>query len=121
MDNQRQARGLVRVGIVVLTVTCAAVAYRSAAAGDVGSEAFVTVSYGALLLLLRFLRAYDRQRPAQAEAGRSGLSVHSLPPCSPRRFPASCRGPSTVVIGVWSAAAATSAGGFVLVIRQRRL
>ncbi|OEL29507.1 hypothetical protein BAE44_0009474 [Dichanthelium oligosanthes] len=38
-------------------------AYRAAAAGDVGSTAFVAVSYFTLLLLFQRLRAYERLPP----------------------------------------------------------
>ncbi|CAD6340323.1 unnamed protein product [Miscanthus lutarioriparius] len=54
-------------GAVLRTVTGASAIYTAAAAGDVASVAFVIVSYGALLPLLRFLRAYE-VAPTEAEA-----------------------------------------------------
>ncbi|XP_066371972.1 uncharacterized protein [Miscanthus floridulus] len=47
-------------GLTVVTLTSGVSAYRAAAAGDVGSTAFVGASYAALLLLFRSLRAYER-------------------------------------------------------------
>ncbi|RCV20177.1 hypothetical protein SETIT_4G035300v2 [Setaria italica] len=129
MDNRREegpadARGLVRAGVVLLTVTCAAAAYRSAAAGDVGSVAFVIVTYGALLLLLRFLRAYElvMAAPEAAADDRVRLirrKVWALCTLLTAMFAWKVAGvvPWPVAIGVWAAAAATSAGGFVLMFR----
>ncbi|CAL5050949.1 unnamed protein product [Urochloa decumbens] len=54
---------LVRAGLIFLTLTSAASAYRATAAGEVGSTAFVAVSYATLLLLFRSLRAYERLPP----------------------------------------------------------
>ncbi|CAD6343159.1 unnamed protein product [Miscanthus lutarioriparius] len=50
-------------GLTAVTLTSGVSAYRAAAAGDVGSAAFVGVSYAALLLLFRSLRAYERLPP----------------------------------------------------------
>ncbi|KAL6606211.1 hypothetical protein ACP70R_041864 [Stipagrostis hirtigluma subsp. patula] len=60
-------RGLVPAGLAVLIVTCGAAIDRAAAAGDVASLAFVAVIYGALLLLLRPLRAYEHAPPEQRQ------------------------------------------------------
>ncbi|OEL38387.1 hypothetical protein BAE44_0000594 [Dichanthelium oligosanthes] len=131
MDRQRDpvaddARGLVRAGVLLLTVTCAAAAYRSVAAGDAGSVAFVTVSYGALLLLLRFLRAYELaqalEEAAAAERERLRRKVWALCTLLTAMFAWKVASvmPWPVATGVWAAAAVTSAGGFVLMFRQRR-
>ncbi|CAN6191229.1 unnamed protein product [Urochloa humidicola] len=133
MNNHRQepaydARVLTCAGVVVLTITCSVTTYRSVAAGDIGSVAFVIVSYGALLLLLRFLRAYDKMvmaAEAAAAADREQLrrKVWALCTLLTAMFAWKVAGvmPWPVAIGVWTAAAATSAGGFVLMFRQRRL
>ncbi|CAD6337749.1 unnamed protein product [Miscanthus lutarioriparius] len=130
MEHQRvagvdAAGGLGRAGVVLLTVTGAAAAYRAAAAGDVAFVAFVIVSYSALLLLLRFLRA-DELAPPEAAVGRERLRRRVWALCMllsvmfAWKF-ASVK-PWPVAVGVWAAAAATSAGGFVLLFRpQRRL
>ncbi|GJN00935.1 hypothetical protein PR202_ga18162 [Eleusine coracana subsp. coracana] len=65
--------GLVRVGLVVVTLTSAVAAYRAAAAGDVGSTAFVAASYATLLLLFRRLRAYERLPPEAGDDRRGRL------------------------------------------------
>ncbi|CAL5045855.1 unnamed protein product [Urochloa decumbens] len=61
---------LVRAALIFLTLASAMSAYRAAAAGDVGSTAFVAVSYATLLLLFRSLRAYERLPPGAADDGR---------------------------------------------------
>ena len=50
-------------GLTAVTLTSGVSAYRAAAAGDVGSAAFVGASYAALLHLFRRLRAYERLPP----------------------------------------------------------
>jgi hypothetical protein len=130
MDDRREedAGGLVRsswVGVVVLTMTCAAAAYRSSAAGDVGSVGFVIVSYGALLLLLRSLRAYELMMAAAAaddDRERLRRKVWALCTLLTAMFAWKVVGvmPWPVAIGVWVAAAATSAAGFVLMFRQQQ-
>jgi hypothetical protein len=112
-------------GAVLLTATCAAATYRAAAAGDVASVAFVIVSYGALLLLLRFLREYELLAPPEAAVRREGLRrrVWTLCTLLTAMFAWKVAGvmPWPIAVGVWAAAAVTSAGGFVLLFRHRRL
>ncbi|CAL5050984.1 unnamed protein product [Urochloa decumbens] len=136
MDHQRVAVArdaggiVVPTTIVVLTVTCVAALYMAATAGDVGSVAFVVVSYGALLLLLRSLRSYELAPPEAA------AQLEGAPQAEPLRVWALCTlltglfawkvgsvVPFLVAVGVWAVAAATSAGGFVLLFnrQQRRL
>ena len=131
MEDQRQrvagvdaaGGGLGRAGAVLLTATCAAATYRAAAAGDVASVAFVIVSYGALLQKLRFLRAYE-VAPPEAAVRREGLRrrVWALCTLLTAMFAWKVAGVMTwpVAVGVWAAAAVTSAGGFVLLFRQQR-
>ncbi|CAL5051016.1 unnamed protein product [Urochloa decumbens] len=119
------APGLVQTGVVVLTVTSAAALYRATTAGDVGSVAFVVVSYGALLLLLRSLRSYELAPPeAAAERERLRLRVWALCTLLTGLFARKVAGvvPLPLAVGVWAVAAATSAGGFVLLFsRHQRL
>ncbi|KAF8697622.1 hypothetical protein HU200_035810 [Digitaria exilis] len=112
--------GLVQIGVVVLTVTSATAIYRAAIARDVASAAFVAASYGALLTLLRSLRAYELA-PA-AERGRFRLRVWALCTLLTGLFACKVAGvvPLLVAVGVWVVAAATSAGGFVLMFRHQR-
>ena len=131
MEDQRQrvagvddAAGgaLGRAGAVLLTATWAAATYRAAAAGDVASVAFVIVSYGALLLLLRFLRAYE-VAPPEAAVGRERLRrrVWALCTLLTAMFAWKVASVMTwpVAVAVWATAALTSAGGFVLLFRQQ--
>jgi hypothetical protein len=108
---------------VLLTATCAVATYRAAAAGDVASIAFVIVSYGALLLLLRFLRAYELA-PPEAAVRREQLrrKVWALCTLLTAMFAWKVASVMTwpVAVGIWAAAAMTSAAGFVLLFRQRR-
>ncbi|CAN6202557.1 unnamed protein product [Urochloa humidicola] len=120
------AAGLVQTGVVVLTVTCATAIYRAATAGDFGSVAFVVVCYGALLLLLRSLRSYELAPPeAAAERERLRLRVWALCTLLTGLFAWKVAGvvPLPLAVGVWAVAAATSAGGFLLLFNrhQRRL
>jgi hypothetical protein len=128
MEHQRvagvdAAGGLGRAGVFLLTGTCAAAAYRAAAAGDVAVVAFVIVSYGALLLLPRFLRA-DELAPPEAAVGREPLRRRVWALCMLLSVMFACKFSRVkqwpVAVGVWAAAAATSAGGFVLLFRQQR-
>ncbi|CAL5050986.1 unnamed protein product [Urochloa decumbens] len=120
------AGGLTQTGVVVLTVTCAAAMYRAATAGDVVSVAFVVVCYASLLTLLRSLRSYELAPPeAAAERKRLRLRVWALCTLLTGLFAWKVAGvvPFPVAVGVWAVAAATSAGGFVLLFnrQQRRL
>ncbi|OEL38923.1 hypothetical protein BAE44_0000059 [Dichanthelium oligosanthes] len=125
MDQRRAAVGgrvLVPTAIAVLTVTCAAAIYRAATAGDVASVAFVAVSYGALLLLLRFLRAYELAPPdAAAERERLRRRVWALCTLLTALFAWKVAGvvPWPAAVLVWAAAAATSAGGFFALSPRR--
>ncbi|KAG0512764.1 hypothetical protein BDA96_10G042400, partial [Sorghum bicolor] len=111
---------------VLLTATCAAATYRAAAAGDVASVAFVIVSCGALLLLLRFLREYELlAAPPEAAVRREGLRrrVWALCTLLTAMFAWKVAGVMpwpVAAAGVWAAAAVTSAGGFVLLFRQQQ-
>ncbi|XP_066336888.1 uncharacterized protein [Miscanthus floridulus] len=59
-------------GLTAVTLTSGVSAYRAAAAGDVGSAAFVGASYTTLLLLFRSLRAYERLPPPAGAADLGG-------------------------------------------------
>ncbi|KAJ1257985.1 hypothetical protein BS78_10G038500 [Paspalum vaginatum] len=99
--------------IVVLTVTCALAIHRAVTAGDAASVAFVAVSYGALLLLLRDLRAYELALAADAaERGPLRRRVWALSALLTAMFAWKVAAavpwwPAAVI--VWAAAAATSA------------
>ncbi|TVU12650.1 hypothetical protein EJB05_46301, partial [Eragrostis curvula] len=79
LDRSKEMEGggadavLLRAGLLFVTATSAVAAYRSAAAGDVGSTAFVAASYATLLLLFRSLRAYERLPLGAAREVRSWL------------------------------------------------
>ena len=123
VDAAGGALGL--AGAVLLTATCAAATYRAAAAGDVASVAFVIVSYGALLLLLRFLREYELLAPPEAAVRREGLRRRVWALCTLLTLMFAWKVASVmtwpgVAVGVWAAAVVTSAGGFVLLFRQQR-
>lgn len=117
--------GLGRAGAVFLTATCAAATYSAAAAGDVPSVAFVVASYGALLLLLRSLRAYELA-PPEAAARRDALRRRVWALCTllsvmfAWKVASVVATPWPVAVGVWAAAAVTSAAGFVLLFRQQQ-
>lgn len=113
--------GLVRAGIIVLTLNSAAAVYR--AARDVGSVAFVTVSYGALLLLFRCLRAYEGAPPGAAEIReRLKRKVWFLCTLLTTLFAwkvASVMPWPAAAAVVWALAVATSVGGFVALFHRR--
>jgi hypothetical protein len=123
MEDQRQrvagvdAAGgaLGRAGAALLTTTCAAATYRAAAAGDAASVAFVIVTYGALMLLLRYLREYELLAPPEAVVHREGLRrrVWALCTLLTAMFAWKVASVMTwpVAVGVWAAAAVTSAAG----------
>ncbi|CAL5044610.1 unnamed protein product [Urochloa decumbens] len=117
---------LTKAAVAVLTMTYAAAMYRAATAGDVCSVAFVAVCYGGLLTLLHSLRAYELA-PPEAAAERERLRLRVWAPCTllTGLFAWKVAGvvPFPVAVGVWAVAAATSAGGFVLLFgrQQRRL
>lgn len=117
--------GLGRAGAVFLTATCAAATYSAAAAGDIPSVAFVVASYGALLLLLRSLRAYELA-PPEADARREALRRRVWSLCTllsvmfAWKVASVVATPWPVAVGVWAAAAVTSAAGFVLLFRQQQ-
>ncbi|WVZ82555.1 hypothetical protein U9M48_029809 [Paspalum notatum var. saurae] len=109
------------VAILVLTATCALAIHRAAAARDAASVAFVAVSYGALLLLLRCLRAYELA--AAAERGPLRRRVWALSALLTAMFAWKVAAavpwwPAAVI--VWAAAVATSAAGFFALSLQRR-
>ncbi|XP_015694047.1 uncharacterized protein LOC107304473 [Oryza brachyantha] len=112
----------VHVGLLVVTLTSGAAIYM--AAGDVGSTAFVAVSYGALLVLFRCLRAYERAPPADV-AGRERLrrGVWCLCTVLTALFAWKVAGvmPPAAAVAVWVLAVATSAGGFAVLFHRRRL
>ena len=92
---------------------------------DVASVAFVIVSYGALLLLLRFLREYELLAPPEAAVRREGLRRRVWALCTLLTLMFAWKVASVmtwpgVAVGVWAAAVVTSAGGFVLLFRQQR-
>lgn len=121
----RGGGGLGRAGAVFLTATCAAATYSAAAAGDIPSVAFAVASYGALLLLLRSLRAYELA-PPEAAARREALRRRVWALCTllsvmfAWKVASVVATPWPVAVGVWAAAAVTSAAGFVLLFRQQQ-
>lgn len=126
MDQRRRlaagdaaTSGLVQIGVVVLTVTCATAIYRAAIASDVATVAFVAASYGALLTLLRSLRAYELAPAAERE--RLRVRVWALCTLLTGLFAWKVAGvvPLPVAVGVWAVAVATSAGGFGLLFRHQ--
>ncbi|KAJ1257993.1 hypothetical protein BS78_10G039300 [Paspalum vaginatum] len=130
MDHHRRARAAAgarivapAAAIVVLTVTCALAIHRAVAAGDAASVAFVGVSYGALLLLLRSLRAYELALGDADDRGPLRRRVWALSALLTAMFAWKVAAvvpwwPAAVI--VWAAAAATSAGGFFALSLHRR-
>ncbi|OEL19195.1 hypothetical protein BAE44_0019786 [Dichanthelium oligosanthes] len=109
---------LARTGLIVLTLTSAESAYRAAAAGDVGSTAFVAVSYSTLLLLSRRLRAYERLRPGGEADQMARLRREVWALCTLLTvlfaWKVAAAMPSwPVAAAVWSMAALTTAGGYI--------
>ncbi|KAF0910767.1 hypothetical protein E2562_004745 [Oryza meyeriana var. granulata] len=122
MDEQRDdaaaaAAGLVRAGLVVLTLTSGVAIYR--AAGDVGSIAFVATSYAMLPLLFHYLRAYELVDAAERE--RLRRKVWCLCTALTTLFAWKVAGvmPPAAAVAVWLLAVATSAGGFVVLFHRR--
>lgn len=117
---------LVGTALLALTLTSAMSAYKAAAAGDLGSSAFVAASYSALLLLFRSLRAYERLPPGEEEeAGgrraRLRREVWALCTLLTVMFAwkvAAAMMPFWLAAGVvWAMAALTTAGGYVALFR----
>lgn len=114
-------------GLTAVTLMSGVSAYRAAAAGDIGSAAFVGASYTTLLLLFRSLRAYEglpappgaandvdggvdgRRRRLKREVWvlctlltmMFAWKVAAAMPCRP------------VAAAVWAMAVATAVGGFL--------
>ncbi|KAJ1257968.1 hypothetical protein BS78_10G037300 [Paspalum vaginatum] len=104
------SRLLAKLGVGVLTCNSAVVAYRSR--GDPGALAFVALAYAALLLLLYFLRRFERARPG--DRGGAKAAVWALSTLLTAMFAArvALLMPPAVGVGVWAVAAATAGGGF---------
>ncbi|WVZ82583.1 hypothetical protein U9M48_029834 [Paspalum notatum var. saurae] len=128
-----EARGadlvLFLAGQAAVTFTSAVSAYRAAAAGDVGSTAFVGASYATVLLLFHRLRAYEcllspgaagddgrRRRRAKREVWT--LCTLQLTVLFSWKMAAAM--PSwPVALAVWAMAALTTVGGFVAMFHRR--
>lgn len=118
--------------LAAVTFASAVSAYRAAAAGDVGSAAFVGVSFAALLLLLRSLRAYERlplPPPGAADADDNGRrqrrrvkrEVWTLCTLLTVLFAwkvAAAMPSRPVAAAVWAMAVVTDVGGFIALFRH---
>jgi hypothetical protein len=102
---------LTKLGLAVLTCNSVVAAYRSW--GDPGSLAFVALAYAALLLLLHFLRRFERAA-APADRGRAKAVVWVLSTLLTTMFAARVAPlvPLPVRVAVWAVAAVTAGGGF---------
>ncbi|XP_066373185.1 uncharacterized protein [Miscanthus floridulus] len=103
---------LAKLGLAVLTCNSLVAAYRSW--GDPGSLAFVELAYAALLLLLHFLRRFERAAAAPADRGRAKAAVWALSTLLTAMFAARVAPlmPLPVGVAVWAVAAVTAGGGF---------
>ncbi|OEL36994.1 hypothetical protein BAE44_0001987 [Dichanthelium oligosanthes] len=101
---------LAKMGLGALTVNSAVAVYRSW--GDTASVAFVAVAYAALLLLLHFLRRFERAPPA--DRGRIKAAVWALSTVLTALFASRVAPlmPPPIGVVVWAMAAATAVGGF---------
>lgn len=100
------------IGLGALTCNSAVAVYRSW--GDPATVAFVATAYAALLLLLHFLRAFERARPAGADRSRAKAAVWALSTLLTAMFASRVAPlmPPPVAVAVWVMAAATAVGGF---------
>ena len=116
MDRGADGRAslLTKLGLAVLTCNSVVAAYRSW--GDPGSLAFVAVAlaYAALLLLLHFLRKFERARPGDDDRGKAKAAVWALTTLLTAMFasPVAPLMPPIVGVAVWVVALATAGGGF---------
>uniref|UniRef100_A0A0D3FBY2 Uncharacterized protein n=1 Tax=Oryza barthii TaxID=65489 RepID=A0A0D3FBY2_9ORYZ len=113
--NDAAAAGLVRAGLLVLTLTSGAAIYR--AAGDAGAIAFVATSYATLLLLFRYLRLYELAAAAERERIRRKLWCLCTALTTLFAWKVAGVMSPAAAAAVWLLAAATSAG-YVLMGRS---
>ncbi|CAN6208751.1 unnamed protein product [Urochloa humidicola] len=101
---------LTKLGLGALTCNSVLAAYRSR--GDPSSLAFVATAYAALLLLLHFLRRFERAPPAGR--GRIKAAVWALTTLLTVMFASRVAPlmPHPVGVAVWVMAAATAGGGY---------
>ncbi|CAN6202570.1 unnamed protein product [Urochloa humidicola] len=110
MDRGGGRSLLTMISFGVLTCNAAAAIYRSW--GDPGSVGFVLAAYTALLLLLHFLRRFERAPLAgrgRLKAAVWGLSTLLTVMFASRVAPLM---PPAIGVAVWAMAAATAGGGF---------
>ncbi|TVU12641.1 hypothetical protein EJB05_46292, partial [Eragrostis curvula] len=118
---------LLRAGLLFVTATSAVAAYRSAAAGDVGSTAFVAASYATLLLLFGRLRVYELLPPGAAREevrGRLKRDVWVLCTLLTGLFAwkVTAAMPAwPVAAAVWAMAVLTTLGGFVALFHRNEV
>ncbi|XP_066374166.1 uncharacterized protein [Miscanthus floridulus] len=109
-DNGRSL--LTMLGLGVLACNSAAAVYRSW--GDVASVLFVVAANAALLLLLHFLRKFERARPGDDDRGKAKAAVWALTTLLMAMFASRVAPlmPPIVGVAVWVVALATAGGGF---------
>ena len=103
---------LTMLGLGVLACNSAAAVYRSW--GDVASVRFVVSATAALLLLLHFLRKFERARPGDDDRGKAKAAVWALTTLLTAMFASRVAPlmPPLVGVAVWVVAVATVGGGF---------
>ncbi|WVZ82569.1 hypothetical protein U9M48_029823 [Paspalum notatum var. saurae] len=103
---------LTKLALGALTCSSLVAAHRSWASGDPGALAFVALAYAALLLLLHFLRRFERAPPEGR--GRAKAAVWALSTLLTAMFAARVGPlmPPPVGVAVWAMAATTAGGGF---------
>nr|ACG27034.1 hypothetical protein [Zea mays] len=114
MDGDGDGRSVLAVvGLGVLGCNSAMAVYRSW--GDPASVGFVVAADAALLLLLHFLRRFERARPGDdGGRGRAKAAVWALTTLLTAMFASRVAPmmPPHVGLAVWVAAVATAGGGF---------
>ncbi|XP_066373188.1 uncharacterized protein [Miscanthus floridulus] len=105
---------LTMLGLGVLACNSAAAVYRSWG-DDVASVVFVVSANAALLVLLHFLRRFERARPAgDDDRGKAKAAVWALTTLLTAMFASRVAPlmPPLVGVAVWLVAVATVGGGF---------
>lgn len=117
MDGGGHGRSslLTMLGLGVVTCNSAVAVYRSW--GDVASVAFVVSANAALLLLLHFLRRFERARARpgdEDDRGKAKAAVWALTTLLTAMFASRVAPlmPPLVGVAVWVVAVATVGGGF---------
>lgn len=114
MDGGGHGRSslLTMLGLGALTCNSALAVYRSW--GDVASVVFVVSANAALLLLLHFLRRFERARPGDDDRGKAKAAVWTLTTLLTAMFASRVAPlmPPIVAVAVWVMAVATAGGGF---------